>query len=206
MSKRTTRDLQFVNMFDRTFPDAREVSMADQANFFGREAGIAHNGKHDYSSRRWVDNQGRGRGSVVFDRTIGSMPLSLKAFGKKHTTADISTGRSEHVQAVLDGIKNYPIFMVVWGYQRDNNQFGVINVSRVYREYGVIRQTSGQGKRTDLTNPHALRMGTTKRLSGGKRTPLREIEYGRLVVPVSANAAWYNSLEQAVKEGVGLIG
>lgn len=122
-----------------------------------------------------ASDSGRGRGSVLFDiekvdDSLGiviSKVAGLKASADRRTTIDITTGRPEHIEAVVSAAERglmIPIIVLAMDAEigednsirlREKISACCVNVGEAIRAHGLVQRTQGQGKGRGNAHPVA---------------------------------------------------
>lgn len=138
-----------------------------------------------------ASDSGKGRGPVLFDiekvddssGIIVSKVAGLKAGPDRRTTIDVTTGRPEHIEAVVSAAERglmIPIIVLamdaeieeVSGNPRIISQGEIsaccVNVGEAIRAHGIRRRTQGQGKGRGESHP--ISWGEKKQVAKSGKT------------------------------------
>ena len=134
-----------------------------------------------------TSSSGRGRGSIVYDvekvdDSLGiviSKVAGLKASADRRTTIDVTTGRPEHIEAVVSAAERglmIPVIVLAMDAEigEDNSiRLGegkisacCVNVGEAIRTHGLVQRTQGQGKGRGNAHPVAWGQKAQKAKSG----------------------------------------
>lgn len=123
-----------------------------------------------------ASDSGKGRGPVLFDiekvddssGIVTSIVAGLKASGDRRTTIDITTGRPEHIEAVVSAAQrglSLPIVVIAMKAEIEEISDNLriishgeisaccVNVGECIRAHGLRQRTQGQGKGRGESHP-----------------------------------------------------
>lgn len=138
-----------------------------------------------------ASDSGKGRGPVLFDiekvddssGIVTSMVAGLKASGDRRTTIDITTGRPEHIEAVVSAAERglmIPIIVLAMDAEIEEISDNLriishgeilaccVNVGEAIRAHGIRRRTQGQGKGRGESHP--ISWGEKKQVAKSGKT------------------------------------